>query len=151
MKKLLKLSTLLLTLVLLFNFAACSSFGKVEKALKGAGYAKIEIEENDVYNEAKDDERVTNVHLFSNKDSLSGIELAKLTIVVVIEFRATDELVDYFKESDTLKGLVKDIKEDGTADEIYNALKTAGLVHENCIVAPLGLDVINVLKVISEL
>ena len=151
MKKLLKLSTLLLTLVLLFNFAACSAFGAVQKALKGAGYEVVDTEENALSKDAKNDERVTNVHIFTNKNSLSGIELAKLTIVVVIEFRATDELVDYFKESDTLKGLVKDIKEDGTADEIYNALKTAGLVHKNCIVAPLGLDAENVLKVISEL
>ena len=143
MKKLLKLSTLLLSLVLLFNFAACSSYGKVEKALKDIGYEVVDTEENDLSKDAKNDERVANVHVLSNN--------TKLTVVIVIEFRATDELVDYFKESNTLKGLVKDIKEDGTVDEIYNALKTAGLVHKNCIVAPIGFDAENVLKTIKEL
>ena len=151
MKKLFKLSTLLLTFAMLFNFVACSSFGSVKKALEKAGYATIQSENNNISNEAKDDERVTNIHIFTNKDSLSGLELAKLTIVVVIEFKSTKELVEYYKESDTLKGIVSDIKEDGTADELYNALKEAGLVHKNCIVAPLGLDAENVLKVISEL
>ena len=151
MKKLLKLSTLLLTLVLLFNFAACSSFGKVEKALKDIGYKVVDTEENALSKDAKNDERVANVHVLSNKDSLSLENIAKLTVVVVFEFKATDELVDYFKDNDTLKGLVKDIKEDGTVDEIYAALKEVGLVHKNCIVAPLGLDMDNVLKTISEL
>ena len=102
-----------------------------------------DTEENDLSKDAKNDERVANVHVLSNN--------TKLTVVIVIEFRATDELVDYFKESNTLKGLVKDIKEDGTVDEIYNALKTAGLVHKNCIVAPIGFDAENVLKTIKEL
>ena len=144
MKKLLKLSTLLLTLVLLFNFAACSSFGKVKKALKDIGYEVVGTEESDLAKDAKNDERVANVHVLYNNKTL--------TVVVVFEFRATDELVDYFKDNDTLKGLVKDIKEDGTVDEIYAALKETGLVYKNCIVAPIiGLDAGNVLKAIKEL
>ena len=42
MKKLFKLSTLLLTFAMLFNFVACSSFGRVQNALEDIGYALIE-------------------------------------------------------------------------------------------------------------
>ena len=152
MKKLFKLSTLLIAMAMLFNFVACSSFGSVKKALEKAGYELVEDEDSSaVAKDAEDDERVTNIHVFSNKNSLSLTQIAKLTVVVVIEFKATKDLVEFYKENDTIKGIVSDIKEDGTADEVYNALKEAGLVHKNCIVAPIGLDAETVLNAIKEL
>ena len=151
MKKILKLSALLLTIMMMLNLVACSSFSKVKSALEDAGYAIVTNEENNVSKEAKNDERVTNLHVFTNAQSLTALEVLKVTIVVVIEFKATEELVEYFQESDTLQGLVTDIKEDGTADEIYAELKAAGLVHKNCIVAPIGLDATNVLNIIKAL
>ena len=151
MKKLFKLFTLILITVMTITLASCSYFGKVQKALESKGYELIENENNAVSAEAENDERVINVHVFSNIQSLSALESYKVTIVVVIEFKATKELVEYYKESDTLQGIVSDIQKDGTADEIYKELKGAGLAHENCIVAPLGLDANNVLTTIKEL
>ena len=151
MKKLLKLSTLLLVIAMLFNLVACSSFGKIQKALEDAGYAIIENKDNAVTQEAENDERVANLHVFTNAQSLSALELLKITIVVVIEFKATQDLVEYFKDSATLQGIVADVKEDGTVDEIYAELKNAGLACENCIVAPIGADASNVLSKIKAL
>ena len=77
--------------------------------------------------------------------------MLKTTLVTVIEFNATEDLVEYFKENNTLQGIVEDIKEDGTAEEIYNDLKDAGLACGNCLIAPIGLDTENVLNAIKEL
>lgn len=153
MKKLFKLGTLLLVFTLLFNLVACSSFGKISKALEDVGYAQIQNEEesSDVANDAKEDESVTKVYVFTNAESLSLLEAAKITLVTVIEFNATEDLVEYFKENNTLQGIVEDIKEDGTAEEIYNELKDAGLACGNCLIAPIGLDAKNVLNAIKEL
>ena len=76
MKKLFKLGTLLLVFTLLFNLVACSSFGKISKALEDVGYAQIQNEEesSDVANDAKEDESVTKVYLFTNKGSLVGLD-----------------------------------------------------------------------------
>ena len=153
MKKLFKLTSLLLLVTMLFNLVACSSFGKISKALEDVGYAQIQNEEesSDVANDAKEDESVTKVYVFTNAESLSLLEAAKITLVTVIEFNATEDLVEYFKDNNTLQGIVEDIKEDGTAEEIYNELKDAGLACGNCLIAPLGLDAKNVLNAIKEL
>ena len=100
MKKFLKTTTLLIVLTMLLNLVACSSLGKVQKALEDKGYAIVENEENDASKEAKDDERVTNFYVFTNKDSLSLAEALKLTVVVVTEFKATDDLIDYYKDKE---------------------------------------------------
>ncbi len=151
MKKLLRTTTLLIVLTMLLNLVACSSLGKVQKALEDKGYAIVENEENDASKEAKDDERVTNFHVFTNKDSLSLADAYKLTLVVVTEFKATDDLIDYYKDSETMQGIIADIKEDGTAEQIYNDLKEAGLACGNCLITPIGLDAENVLNAIKEL
>ena len=151
MKKFLKTTTLLMVLTMLLNLVACSSFGKVQKALEDKGYAIVENEENDASKEAKDDERVTNFYVFTNKDSLSLAEALKLTVVVVTEFKATDDLIDYYKDSKTMQGIVADIKEDGTAEQIYSDLKEAGLACGNCLIIPIGFDAENVLNAIKEL
>ena len=153
MKKLLKLTSLLLLVTMLFNLVACSSFGKISKALEDVGYAQIQNEEesSDVADDAKEDESVTKVYVFTNAESLSLLEGYKLTLVTVIEFNATKDLVEYFKENNTLQGIVEDIKEDGTVEEVYNELKDAGLACGNCLIAPIGLDAENVLNAIKEL
>ena len=151
MKKLVKLSALLLAITMLFTLAACSFFNEVKTTLEEAGYEIVQNEENNVTEEAEEDERVTNLHVFTNGNSLTALEVYKLTTVVVIEFKATEELIQYFKDSDTLQGLVTDIQEDGTADEIYAELKAKGFAHRNCIIVPIGLDATRVLDLIKAL
>ena len=151
MKKLLKLGTLLLVFALLFNLVACSSFNRVQKALEDAGYKLVENEENDASKEAEESEKVTEVYVFTNKDSLEGIEKLNTTLVTVIEFKSTKELVEYFKESNTLQGIVKDLEEEGTIKEFYEELKDEGFACGNCLIIPLGLDGERVLNVIEEL
>ncbi len=151
MKKLLKITTVLLVLCMAFNLIACSSYPRVKSALEEVGYTAIENEENDVSKEAEENESVVKIYLLTNKDSLSALEVYKITLVTVIEFNSTKELVEYYKESNTLQGIVADVQEDGTAEEVYNELKTKGLACGNCIIAPIGLDANTVINAIKEL
>ena len=151
MKKAIKLLALLLTFILTLNVAACSSYNAVKTALEGAGYTIVENGKNDFAQEAEEDERVANIYVFTNGESLSALELYKLTTVAVIEFKATEDLVEYFKESNTIQGIVADVKEDGTADEIYAQLKELGVARNNCIILPIGLDSENVFNAIKAI
>lgn len=151
MKKLLKIGTLILIVTMLFNLVACSSFGKVQKTLEGIGYQLVENKETDASTEAEESEKVVNVHIFTNGNSISALEIYKLTLVTVIEFKSTKELVEYFKESNTLQGIVQDLEEDGSIEEIYNELKDEGFACGNCLIIPVGLDAETVLEAIDEL
>ena len=150
MKKLLKIGTLILIVTMLFNLVACSTFGRVQKTLENIGYNLVENEENETSQEAEESEKVVNVYMFTNKESLSGAGILRLTFVTVIEFKSTKELVEYFKESNTLQGIAKDLEEDGTVQEIYNELKDEGFAYGNCLIIPLGLDAETVLDAIDE-
>jgi hypothetical protein len=130
MKKVIKSICLLLVVALCFSFVGCSTLGKVEKALNEIGYVKTtqagEYEEETEY--------PVTVHAFSNKDGLGLTEIAKLNTVIVLEFKATDDMKAYCEESDTLKGIVSDISKDGNAQDFYNALVEKGLANGNCLV-----------------
>ncbi len=143
MKKLLKLICITLVLALCLSLTACSSYGKIEKALSGIGYTVIET--NSTGEKMQEESEVAvNVHFMSNAESLSALEIAKLTNVIIIEFNKTDDMLEFYNESDTLKGLVSDVKKDGTAEEFYNSLVDNGYAKGNCLVLAIGLDYKNV-------
>ena len=140
MKKIIMaLSSIAIILVLSLSLIACSSYGKIEKALEKIGYAKIESSQ-----EAEDMEKESDVavkmYVFSNKDSLGLTEIGKLNTVIVMEFSSTDKMKDYYKDSDTLQGLVKDVKEDGSAKEFYDSLVEKGYANGNCLVISITLS-----------
>lgn len=134
MKKLLMtITSIALLLTLSLSLVACSSYGKIEKALEEIGYAKIESsqEAEDI---KKESEVPVTMHVFSNKDSLGLTEIAKLNIVIVMEFKSSDEMKEYYEDSNTLQGLVQDIEEDGSAKEFYDSLVEKGYANGNCLV-----------------
>ena len=143
MKKFTKLLSLLLVFALALSVVACSSYGKVEKALEDIGYTVVE--NSDKEEQYKDDENVTNVHVFE-KSSLLGKEY-----VFVLEFKSTEKLVEYFNESDTLKGLVSDISKNEDVKAMHAALEEYGLVCDNCIVIPTLTNATSVMPAIAEL
>ena len=135
MKKITKLLVLLcLVTAIAVSMVACgSTYGKVEGALKNIGYKVVQTS-----NEAEDIEEESDVavtaHILSNADSLTITEIAKLNVVIVFEFNTTDEMLEMYKESDTLQGFVKDVAEDGSAQEFYNELVQKGYANGNCLV-----------------
>lgn len=129
MKKFFKVTALLIaTLALCMFLTACSSsFKKVEKALEDIGYEKIEsTSEANKYTNGTD--VAVDATCFKKVDGF------KTNIVIVLEFKATDDMKEFYKDSDAFRGLVKDIKEDGTAKEFHEALEDAGFAKGNCLV-----------------
>lgn len=129
MKKFFKLTALLVAvLAMTFVLTACgSSFGKVEKALEGIGYEKIEstsaadsyTSETDVPVEAA---------CFKKVDGLNT------NFVVVLEFEATEDMKEFYTDSEAFRGLIKDIQDEGSAEEFHKSLEDAGLAKGNCLV-----------------
>ncbi len=149
MKKLLKLISVTLVLVLCFSLTACSSYGKLEKALTDIGYSVIETaEEGEEMQE--ESEVAVKAHYMSNAESLSVLEILNTTTVIIFEFNSTDDMLEFYNESDTLKGLISDVKEDGTAKEFYDSLVEKGLANGNCLVLAIGLDYNNVTNAVKN-
>ena len=149
MKKTIKILSLILVFVLSFSMMACSSFGKVEKTLNELGYIEMNASEEGEQIQ-KESEIVVNAHFFSNAESISALELYKLTTVVVFEFNSTDDMLEFYNDSETLQGLMKDIEEEGSAKEFYNELKDEGFAKGNCLIIPIGLDAENVLDAFDK-
>ncbi len=129
MKQLAKTLILIcLVAVLAFSVVACgSSYKKIEKALINDGYAVVET--NDTAEEMEQESKVAvTVHVLSKEDGLNS------NVVIVFEFKATDDMMDFYEESKTMQGLVQDIEEDGTAKEFYDALVEKGYANGNCLV-----------------
>lgn len=134
MKKLTKALTLLLIVAITATLVACNTFGKVQKALEEIGYKAVETSNDTAEDMENESEVAVTVHLFSNADSISVAEFAKINTVIVFEFKATKDMIEFYKDSDTMQGLIKDMKEDGTAEEFYNELVEKGYANGNCLV-----------------
>lgn len=130
MKRFSKLIAMLLVIISALSLAACSSkYGALKKAFEKEGYTeseKVETWSETIKSELKgeDGEMVTNVHVLT-KD---------LTVVLVLEFKATDDMLEFYKESNTFQGAVKDLKENEDAKAFYNSLVEAGYANGNCLV-----------------
>ena len=143
MKKFTKLLSLLLVFALAFSIVACSSYGKVEKAITELGFTVVENSNQE--EQYKDDENVTNVHVFE-KATLLGKDY-----VVVLEFKSTEKMVNYFNESDTLKGLASDISKNEDIKAMHAKLEEVGFACDNCLVIPTLLNFLDVTTKIAEL
>ena len=129
MKKFFKVVALVVaTLALCMFLTACSSdFKKVQKALEDIGYEKIE-------STAKADKYTNQTDLAVEATCFSKIDGFNTNIVVVLEFNATDDIKEFYQDSDEFRAVVKGIKDDGTAEEFHAALEDAGWAKGNCVV-----------------
>lgn len=144
MKKLTKLMALLLVVVSLIGITACSSsYGKIKKAFENEGYTVVEEMESltdamkeNLEKEASDDMAIE-VHIMTK---------ALSSAVFIIEFKATDELVEYVQGSETIQGIIKDIASNEDVQAFYDALVDAGYANGNCLVFALLGDVTDIVK-----
>ncbi len=149
MKTITKILSLMLVLTLSISMMACSSYGKVEKALNELGYSVIEGNDADKQSSNYEDmESVTDVHVLSKKVDAGLVDIP--LYVIVLEFKSTDELVEAYKESNTLQGIIEDINESEDAKELYNQLQENGFVCGNCMILAISLD-LDVYEKIAEL
>ena len=142
MKKLTKIVSLALVLVMaVMMLASCggSKYPAIEKAFVDAGYENNTTFTgvmNTIKEELAKDEYAVELHMLTKKSN-------GLTSAIVIEFKSTKELVEYYESSATAQGLVKDISENEDVKKMYNALVDAGYANGNCLVLPASLLYIN--------
>ena len=140
MKRFTKALTLLLIVAATATLVACNTFGKVQKALENIGYKAIETNSTAQDMEEESDVAVK-VHLFSNKETINIAESLKFNVVIVFEFKATKDMIEFYKDSETMQGLLKDIQEDGTAEAFYSELVEKGYANGNCLVMSTNFNV----------
>lgn len=131
MKKIVKITSLLLVLTLCLFAMACSSYNKLEKAFLDNGYeivSEIDQDSQALKNELEKEELEITIHGFKKSGFLSA------DLVLVFEFKNTDDLVKACKENHTLNGIMQDVKEDEDVKAIYDSLVEEGYAKGNCLV-----------------
>lgn len=120
-----------LSAILVFSLASCSSFGKIEKNFTDAEYELV-TDENETLNkitaELEDVEISVTAHVFK-KDLLN--------YAIVLEFGSKGDLEKAIGDSDTLKGFISDIQK-------------SDLVRDNCVLIPLGLEASNMTEIFNK-
>lgn len=131
MKKLIKLTALLIVSVMAFTLVACSSYGALEKGFTKNGYEiSDEVDEltETIKEEAEKEELELTLHAFTKKDGITS------DLVIILEFKNTDELSEFVDETDVVDEFIEDLKDDEDAAKIYNKLVEEGYVKGNCLI-----------------
>ncbi len=159
MKKMTKLMAILLVVVSALSLVACSSkYGALKSTFEKNGYTEsqdVESWNKKITAEIKGDEdkdMVTNVHVFykkTDKDTTIG-DLLSRNVILVLEFKATEDMMKFYNESNTAQGAVKDIQKSEDAKAFYNALVEAGYANGNCLVLAIGLDTASVREMVKK-
>ena len=149
MKKLTKIVSLALVLVMaVMMLASCggSKYPAIEKAFVDAGYENNTTFTgvmNTIKEELAKEEYAVELHMLTKKSN-------GLTSAIVIEFKSTKELVEYYESSATVQGLIKDVSENEDVNKMYNALVNAGSANGNCLVVPASIlyihEITNIVK-----
>lgn len=126
MKKAVKIVSMALLLVAVtVMLVSCSSFSKIKRNFEDAGYKVVENDDeaNTITAELEEGNVSCTAHLFQKKSE----EIGFLTYnALVLEFKSDEDINKALSESETLKGLVKD-------------LQNSDLVNGNCLLVPLSL------------
>ena len=158
MKKMTKLMAILLVVVSALSLVACSKYGALKSTFEKNGYTEsqdVESWNKRITAEIKGDEdkdMVTTVHVFykkTDKDTTIG-DLLTRNVILVLEFKATDDMLEFYNESATAQGAVKDIQKSEDAKAFYNALVEAGYANGNCLVLAIGLDTASVREMVKK-
>lgn len=129
MKHMIKVVALLLVLVSVFSLVSCSSYSRVEKNFKNAGYEVVDTSDDSsvksITAELEKGEIKFTMHLF--KKSGAGL-LGADVYAAVIEFASDAEFDKAFGEdgSATLKGLITDAQK-------------SDYVNGTCVLIPLSI------------
>ena len=131
MKKLIKLLSLVLVLTFALTLVACSSYGKLEEAFTKKGYTvseSFDVILNDLKEDADKKDIAVTPHLLVKA---SGINT---DTILILEFKATDEMKEFVENSNQAQAIIKDVSTDQNAKDFYEALENAGYVNGNCLV-----------------
>ncbi len=139
MKKLSKICALALLIVMSLSLVACvNTYPNVKKAFEAEGYKQSETVEgltddfkSVTNNEGK--EIAVTVHVFLKGGLITGNK------AVILEFKATDDMIDYYKNNEIVRDAVSAVLNDEDAKSFYNSLVEAGYANGNCMLVPVGI------------
>lgn len=148
MKKTTRILTFILLAVLcLVTLTSCGKYNALRKAFEKEGYEENQTVEGvaaDIKKEIEKDEVTVNVHILTNTSATLKPS------VMIIEFKATEDLVNAYKDSSTMQGLVKDVQNSEDVKAVYQSLVDAGHAKGNCLCIPLSLvyykDITDIVK-----
>lgn len=148
MKKLTKVLALVLVLATLaFTLVSCSTYGKIKSALEKKDYVEntdLDAVATAIKNELEKKDLAVEIHMFAKKGTLAKN-------VLVVEFKATDDMKKAYEDSNTMQGLIKDIQKNDDAKAFYNALVEAGYANGNCLVFPLSIVQSEFIKEVKDI
>lgn len=147
MKRLTKIGAIILTLILSLSMVACSnSYPKIKSAFEKANYTQSETAEA----LAKDFKTFTDSE--GKEQALTFHVLVKnvANYAVILEFKATDDMIQYYKDNKSARDLIKDITENEDAKAFYNELKEHGYANGNCLLIPVGIDYKEMLDIMKN-
>ncbi len=147
MKKLSMIVSILLVAVLALGMVGCSTYPSLEKAFENEGYAVVEDVDKYVEGykqQAEKDDIVLTPHVWAKADGFVS------TVVIILEFNATEDMKKMYEESDTIKGFISDVSKNDDVKEWQKAMEEAGYAKGNCLVFtinPLSLNAVtNIVK-----
>ena len=142
MKKLVKIISVLLIVVLSLSAVACSTYGKLERAFTNAGYVVVENKEAE---DMENDEKGITAHYLEKKETISTLG------VIILEFKATDDMIEYYNENEIIRDALEAILTDEDTQDLYQALVDAGFANGNCLVYPATLSAIVAINSVTEI
>ena len=133
MKNIIKVLALSMVVVLsVLMLVSCSSYGKIESAFKKADYT-LKGEETGTI-ETEDGVITYTIHTFQKEgEGLLGGLTQALSTAVVWEFSSSADLAAALEESETLKGIIKD-------------LQNSDYVNGNCVLTTVNPDALEIFK-----
>ena len=133
MKNVIKVLALSMVVVLsVLMLVSCSSYGKIESAFKKADYT-LKGEETGTI-ETEDGVITYTIHTFQKEgEGLLGGLTQALSTAVVWEFSSSADLAAALEESETLKGIIKD-------------LQNSDYVNGNCVLTTVNPDALEIFK-----
>lgn len=146
MKKLAKILSLVLVLAMAtLALVGCSSYSSLKKAFEAKDYKeneKLETVAENIKKEIEKDDLVVTLHLMTKSNGI--------TSALIIEFNSTEDMKKAYDDSETIKGLVKDISSNEDVTAFQKALEDAGYAKGNCLVVPLSVLYINEITTIVK-
>lgn len=132
-KMMLKMLGLVLVAVCALFLVGCSSYNTVKKAFEKEEYTEnkdLDSVTKKIKEELEKEDFAIELHLLCKNGELTNNAL-------IIEFKSTEKMVEAYESSDTIKGIVSDVKNSEDINEVYKALEEAGYAKGNCLIIPL--------------
>lgn len=128
MKKIVKILSTFLIVVLSLGLIACSGFNKVEKTLNSLGYYESGINYEDLRKISDQTNVDVRAVLFTNLNKGS---------VMVFEFKSIEDMKECYDDSDTLKNYLTGLSEYMSVNDFKKHLTNQGYAKKNCLVIPI--------------